>query len=84
MKRSSSDGRLTRERAYSTDQHEESKTELFDFLKSATFSPTLSPPVVHEQPDAGMYDEEVRHHGANGMYNIDEHEEEDEDEGIFF
>jgi hypothetical protein len=85
IKRSSSDGRLTRERAYSTDQHEQSKTELFDFLKSSTFSPTLSPPVLNhheEQPDMFHHAEEGgNEHG--GMYNIDEHEEEDE-EGIFF
>jgi trehalose 6-phosphate synthase/phosphatase len=84
LKRSSSDGRLTRERAYSTDQHEQSKTELFDFLKSSTFSPTLSPPTLSPDARADMYHQEAeRATSARSMYNIDE-QEEDEEEGIFF
>lgn len=83
MKRSSSEGRLTRERTYSTDQHEQSKAELFDFLKNSTLSPTLSPPSMMPDDQNAMYDPTVGR-DTHQMYNIEEQEEDEEEYGIFF
>jgi len=83
MKRSSSEGRLTRERTQSSDQHEQSKTDLFDFLKKSTLSPTLSPPTMIPEAQSDMYNE-AESTNTHQMYNIDEQEEDEEEYGIFF
>ena len=69
--RSSSDGRLARDRVHQNEQNAETEAKLFDFLKSSTVSPPNS-------PNSGGEEKNVNN---DSMFNIAEEEDE---EAIFF